>query len=97
LSKLLFSGRILFLAGTNHRKRDEHRQGKKFFHIRSKFQLVFRNWKEANGEPMASQMKLNARNESGLVWGRRGFPRESFPKVRGLSGYKGDAIERTEL
>jgi hypothetical protein len=28
--------------------------------------LVFRNWEEANGGPMASQMKLNARNESGL-------------------------------
>jgi hypothetical protein len=42
---------------------------------------------EANGEPMASQTKLNAGSESGLAWGRRGFLRE----------YKGDAIERIEL
>ena len=40
--------------------------------------MVFRNWEEANGGPMASQMKLNARNESGLAWGRRGFLREFF-------------------
>jgi len=33
---LLFSGRILLLAGANHRKRDEHRKDKHLFHIRSK-------------------------------------------------------------
>ncbi len=82
LSKLLFSGQILFLAGADHRKRDEH-QGKKFFHIRSKFQLVFRNWEEANGEPMPSQMKLNARSESGGALGQARFLREFFPNVRG--------------
>ena len=36
LSKLLFNRRILFLARANDRKRDEDRQDKKFFHIRSK-------------------------------------------------------------
>jgi hypothetical protein len=33
---LRFSCRILFLAGTNHRKTDEHRKRKHLFHIRSK-------------------------------------------------------------
>ena len=36
LSKLLFSGRILLLAGANHPNRDEHRKDKNLFHIRSK-------------------------------------------------------------
>jgi hypothetical protein len=33
---LLFSGRILLLAGANHPNRDEHRKDKNLFHIRSK-------------------------------------------------------------
>src|SRR5206468_10431593 len=40
LSKLLFGGRILFLAGTNRRNRDEHQKGKKFFHSSNKIYLV---------------------------------------------------------
>ena len=48
LNELLFSGRIMFLAGSNHRKRDEHRKGKKFFHIRSKLYLVGRTKRKAN-------------------------------------------------
>ena len=36
LSKLCFSGQVLFLAGANHRQRDEHRKDKHFFHISSK-------------------------------------------------------------
>jgi len=31
---------------------------------------------------MPSQIKHNARNESGLAWGSRRFPREFFPTVR---------------
>ena len=77
LSKLLFSGQILFLAGANHRKRDEHRKGKKFFHIRSKLQLIFRNSDKENGRPTASQTKLNAGSESGICGGC-GFLREFF-------------------
>jgi hypothetical protein len=68
LSKLLFSGRILFLTGANHRKKDEHRKDKNLFHIKSKLQLVLRNSKKANGRPTVSQTKLNAGSESGIVW-----------------------------
>ena len=64
LSKLLFSDRILFLAGTNHRKRDEHRKNKSFFisgvnSINSI--LVFCDSDERSGRPTASQTKLNVR------------------------------------
>gem|GEM_PF-6988883 len=36
LRKLRVNGRILLLAGANHRKTDEHQKDKDFFHIRSK-------------------------------------------------------------
>jgi hypothetical protein len=79
LSKLLFSGRILFLTGANHRKRDEHRKDKNLFHIKSKLQLVLGNSKKANGRPTVSQTKLNAGSESGVVWSGWGlFLPQSF-------------------
>jgi hypothetical protein len=40
--------------------------------------LVFHNSEEANKRSMPSQMKHNARSESGLAWARRSFLREFF-------------------
>ena len=60
--------------------------------------MVFRNWEEANGRPMAIQTKLNAGSESGYRQGCWGFLREFFPTFADLvERYKGDAIEGAEL
>ena len=45
------AARILFSAGANHRKRDEHRKDKSFFIQRVNCILVFRNSDEANERP----------------------------------------------
>ena len=61
------------------------------------------NWcsvirRKENGRPTASQAKLNAGSESGIVWGGWGFLREFFRTFAHLlERYKGDAIEGTEL
>ena len=87
-------------SAANHRKRDEHREGKKFFHIRSKLQLIFRNSDKENGRPTASQMRLNAGSESGIAWGGWGFLREFFrtstkAKSKGVRPSRADsAIEK---
>ena len=55
LSKLLFSDCILFLAGANHRKKDDYRQNQIFFI--SDVSWGVGQFGEENGRPTASQMK----------------------------------------
>jgi len=49
LGKLLFSGWILFLAGANHRERDERRKDKNLFHVTGNWALAIRTkkWRTA--------------------------------------------------
>ena len=51
--------------------------------------MVFRNWEEANGRPMASQTKLKAGSESGYRQGCWGFLREFFPTFADLLELQG--------
>ena len=48
LSELLFGRCILFLAGANHRQRNEHREGKEFFHIRGRIYRFSVNFARTN-------------------------------------------------